>query len=50
MPRDDLNDLVAFLAVARGAQLHPGRREARGFAVGAQPTFAGWRRGSACGC
>ena len=37
MPRQNINDLLAFLAVARGAELHQGGRAARRLAIGAQP-------------
>ena len=36
MSRENLNDIIAFLAVAR-EQLHPSCREARRFAIGAKP-------------
>jgi len=37
MPRQNVNDLLAFLAVARETELHQGGREAGGFAVGVEP-------------
>ena len=37
MRRENVNDLLAFLAVAERAQLHQGGGEARGLAVGAEP-------------
>ena len=40
MSRIDLNDLDAFLAVAREQQLHPRRGAARRVAVGAEPDHA----------
>ena len=51
MPRENFNDLLAFLAVATGAQLHQGGGAARCFAVGTQSHRPRrLRNGSACGC
>ena len=43
----NLHDLIAFLAVARGAQLHRGGGQARRVAIGAEPHHA--RAGGAAG-